>query len=420
MPTFLTISKILGCYMAGLLPYLLLLIYPFRNHLRLKGFLAGFLALLLATAQLYLELQLSLGTLTLSLPLSLLQSAAFLLFALLAIGAPIHKVLLNTSSVISFSLLIRAAAQSSESYSLRYLLITLILQAVLLIPYTLVLVKCLAPTLNISDAKVWRILWIIPTLVCAAGCVLLYLNTAAAILTTILAIAVIVSAIAMALILYLTKTEMITLIFTKTKPAKKAVPTPEPAIQVPDWRQQQYMQLQTRMEESERSCKDMLAQIMAISDHLDNREFEQLREKIAALKKQLAPVDCSTGNNRVDPILCYFIRQAQLAGIKVATNVVLPEKSSVADADLMILISALMDCAMEGCRSQTSGTRRIAIASYLEDNEFQLGIKFTYADPPEADSEFLELCRQVVQQHGGSIDISGIDGISQIVAMMKI
>ena len=37
MPTFLTISKILGCYMAGLLPYLLLLIYPFRNHLRLKG-----------------------------------------------------------------------------------------------------------------------------------------------------------------------------------------------------------------------------------------------------------------------------------------------------------------------------------------------------------------------------------------------
>ena len=420
MPTFLTISKILGCYMAGLLPYLLFLIYPFRNHLRLKGFLAGFLALLLATAQLYLELQLSLGTLTLSLPLSLLQSAAFLLFALLAIGAPIHKVLLNTSSVISFSLLIRAAAQSAESYSLRYLLITLILQAVLLIPYALVLVKYLAPTLNISDAKVWYFLWIIPTLVCAAGCILLYLNCASSTLVTVLAIATVLSAIAIALVLYLTKTEMITLIFTKTKSVKKAPPAPETVVQGPDWRQQQYMLLQTRMEESERSCKDMLAQVVAMGNHLDNREFEQLREKIASLKKQLAPVDCNTGNSRVDPVLCYFIRQAQLADIKVVTNVVLPEKSSVTDADLMILIGALMDSAIEGCRSQASGTRRIALASYLEDNELQLGIKFTHAEATEEDGEFLQLCRQVVKNHGGTVEISGIEGISQIVAMMKI
>ena len=407
MPTFLTI---LGCYMAGLLPYLLFLIYPFRNHLRLKGFLAGFLALLLATAQLYLELQLSLGTLTLSLPLSLLQSAAFLLFALLAIGAPIHKVLLNTSSVISFSLLIRAAAQSAESYSLRYLLITLILQAVLLIPYALVLVKYLAPTLNISDAKVWYFLWIIPTLVCAAGCILLYLNCASSTLVTVLAIATVLSAIAIALVLYLTKTEMITLIFTKTKSVKKAPPAPETVVQGPDWRQ----------EESERSCKDMLAQVVAMGNHLDNREFEQLREKIASLKKQLAPVDCNTGNSRVDPVLCYFIRQAQLADIKVVTNVVLPEKSSVTDADLMILIGALMDSAIEGCRSQASGTRRIALASYLEDNELQLGIKFTHAEATEEDGEFLQLCRQVVKNHGGTVEISGIEGISQIVAMMKI
>lgn len=422
MPAFLTMAKILGCYMAGLLPYMLLLIYPFRNHLRLKGFLAGFLALPLAAAQLYLELGLSLGTPALSLPLPLLQSGAFLLFALLAIRAPIHKVLMNTASVISFSLLIRAAAQSAASYSVRWLLITLALQAVVLIPYAFVLVRCLAPTLNISDAKVWNFLWVIPTLVAAAGCILFYLNAASTTVAVVLAVAVILSAIAIALVLYLTKTEMITLIFTKPKAEKKAppAPTPAPAAQVPDWRQQHYMQLQTRMEESERSYKDMLAQVVAMGDHLDNREFEQLREKIATLKKQLAPVDCDTGNSRVDPVLSYFIRQAQLANIKVATNVVLPEKSSVADADLMILIGALMDSATEGCRSQTSGTRRIALATYLEDDELQLGIKFTHAEAPEEDSEFLQICRQVVQHHGGTVEISGMEGVSQIVAMMKI
>lgn len=420
MPTFLTMAKILSCFMAGLLPYMLLLVYPFRNHLRLKGFPAGFLSLLLAAAQLHLELQLSLGTSALSLPLPLLQSGAFLLFSLLAIRAPIHKVLMNTASVMSFSLLIHAAAQSAGRYSLRYLLITLALQAVILVPYALVLVKCLAPTLNISGAKVWSFLWIIPTLVAAAGCILFYLNVASATLATILVIAVILSATAVTLVLYLTKTEMITLLFTKMKPVKQAPPTPAPAAQVPDWRQQHYVQLQTRMEESERSCRDMLAQVVAMGDHLDNREFEQLREKIAALKKQLAPVDCDTGNNRIDPVLSYFIRQAQLANIKVATNVVFPDKSSFADADLMILVGALMDIATEGCRSQTSGTRRIALATYLEDGELQLGIKFTHDETPEEDNEFLQICRQVVQYHGGTVEVSGIEGVSQIVAMMKI
>lgn len=420
MPTFMRISEILSCFMAGFLPYMLLLIYPFRNRTRLKSFLAGFLTLVLTAAQLYLDLQLSLGTLTLELPLLLLQSGAFLLFALLVINAPIGKVLLNTFSVINFSILIHTAAQFSGIYTLRALVMTLVLQAVVLIPYSINLVKYLVPTMNTSDAPVWNFLWIIPALVTAAGCILLYLNVAASVLITVLAIATILAALAAALVLYLTRTEMKKMILTKKKPNNQIPTTPAPAAQAPNLKHQYYINLQTRMAEAAQNYKDLLAQVVALGDHLDNREFEQLRERIALLKKQLSAAKCNTGNSEIDPVLAYFIRQAQLADIKIVANVSLPEECEVSNAELSVLISALMDNALDGCRGQVSGTRRIAAATYLDGGELQLGIKYTHSAAPDENCAYLQICRQIVQSHGGKLEVTGIEGVSQIVAMMKI
>ena len=55
MPTYFRMMEVLSCSLMDFLPYLLLIVYPFRNHLRLKSFLAGVLTLVITPALLYYD-----------------------------------------------------------------------------------------------------------------------------------------------------------------------------------------------------------------------------------------------------------------------------------------------------------------------------------------------------------------------------
>ena len=78
MPTFLRMMEVLACSMAGFLPYILLVIYPFRNHMRWKGYLAGLLTLPLSAGVLGYDILSALGTAPTAIPFSLMRAAALL------------------------------------------------------------------------------------------------------------------------------------------------------------------------------------------------------------------------------------------------------------------------------------------------------------------------------------------------------
>lgn len=418
MPTFLRMMEILSCSMAGFLPYILLLIYPFRNHLRLKNFLAGFFTLAMTPALLYYDIMSGLGTAPTNLSFSLMRSVALLVFALLVIQAPIWKTLLNTLSVINFSVLISAAASiGADAYTYRSLVTTLILQAALLIPYAWNLVKCLAPTLNCSDAPIWKLLWIAPAAGTAIAFVLLLTGASAPIVTVIMAAAILLAAAAAAVILYKTKTEMITLILKKEKPAKK---TQSVAAQAVDSISVHYRNLLARMAESEHSCKEMLLQVMSMEDDLAREDYNQLRQRLNSLRKQLSPETNPTGNKQIDGIITYYTRQALMGGIKTAVNVTLPELSSVSDEDMSVLISCLMDNALDACREQTSGTRRIAVATYQDEDLLQIGIKNTYTEPIDSNCELLNICRSIAARYDGKLTVIDRDGAVQVVVTLNV
>lgn len=416
MPTFLRMAEVLFCSMAGFLPYLLLVVYPFRNHLRLKNFLAGLLALIIAPSVLYYDVAAALGTAPAAIPYMLMRSAMLLVFAVLVIHANISKVLLNTCSVINLSFLITGAANGFASpYTTRHLLITVVLQILLLVPYAVVLAKTLAPTLSESDAPVWKLLWIAP----AAGTVLGCVMVSAAALPFVMAFAIALAAGAAVLALHKTETEMITLILRKAKAGPRTV-ADTPVRSMPDPVQLYYSNLQARLAESEHNCKDMLLQVMTMEDDLEHQDYEQLRARLSALRRQLSPDAPSTGNNRIDPIVTYYTRQAMLGGIKMVTNIELPELTAVSDADIAVLISCLLDSALDACREQTVGTRRIATASNLREGLLQIGIKSTYSDSFDSDSEQLNLCRRIAARHGGKLSVNDMDGVVQIVASLNI
>lgn len=420
MPTYLRMMEILGCSLAGFLPYLLLLVYPFRNHLRLKGFPAVFLTFVMAPALLYHDLSAALGTAPVVFSFPLLRSIVFLVFSLLVIHTSVDRVLLSSFSVVNLSILITAVADAAAApYTLRWLLITLALQALLLIPYTVNLVICLAPTLNCSDAVSWRFLWIAPAAGTAIALCILYTGASSAVLATVMTAAILAAAIAAALILYLTRTEMIPLFSRKSRQMSSVSAAPA-AAPMSDPVQLHYQSLQTRMAESERSCQEMLLQVMSMEDDLTRGDYDQLRRRLNELRKQLSPDIASTGNKQIDPILSYYTRQAYLSGIKLVASIQLPELSAVSDTELVVLLSCLLDNALDACREQGAGPRRIAIATYQDDDLLQIGVKNTYGEPMDVNAAPLNFCRQIVARYQGRLTAIDKDGALQVVATLTV
>ena len=416
MPTFLRMMEILGCSLAGFLPFLLLLVYPFRNHLLLKGFPAVFLTVVMAPALLYHDLSAALGTAPVVFSFPLLRSVVFLVFSLLVIHASVDRVLLNSFSVVNLSILITAVADAAAApYTLRWLLITLALQALLLIPYAVNLVLCLAPTLNCSDAVSWRFLWIAPAAGTAIALWMLYSGASASVLATVMTAAILAAAIAAALILYLTRMEMIPLFSRKSRQMSSVAPAP-----ISDPIQLHYQSLQTRMAESERSCQEMLLQVMSMEDDLTRGDYDQLRRRLSELRKQLSPDIVSTGNKQIDPILAYYTRQAYLSGIKLVASIQLPELSAVSDAELAVLLGCLLDNALDACREQSTGPRRIAVATYQDDDLLQIGVKNTYGEPMDVNAEPLNFCRRIVARYQGRLTAIDKDGALQVVATLTV
>ena len=419
MPTFLRIMEILSCSMAGILPYLLLLIYPHRNHLRLKSFLAGLLTIAMTVVLLQYDLTSALGMTSVIPSVHLFTSAALLAFALLVVRMPIGKTLLSSCAVINLYALISAAADCfAPAYTLRHLLITVVLQLVLLIPYGLILAKRLGPTLCTSDAQVWKKIWIAPAAGTVLAVALMLIGVSNAVLAVAMLTAVIVASVVVTIVLHKTKTEMITLILRKEKPAKKTAAAP--AVQMIDSVQVYYTHLLTRLAEANHNNQALLLQMMSMEDDLNQENYDQALKRLSFLRKQLSATCDPTGNSLIDQILTYYTRQAMLSGIKIVSSVTLPEMSAVTDEHMAVLIASMMDQAMDACRHQTSGTRRMAIATYLNEDVLQIGVKNTYSNDMDPESEEMDTCRKIAAGYGGRVEMTANDGVAQVVVVLNI
>ena len=418
VPTFLQMTNVLACSLADFLPYILLVVFPFRNRMRLKSFPAYILTLVITPAVLYCDISRALlGTVPVELPFPLLRAAALLVLAVLAIREHPGKVLLNTFSIVNISILVSTLADRfAPDFTAKHLLATLLLQAVLLIPYTLIASRLLMPVLDKSKSGIWKLLFIVPAIGTALGCLI---RSNSKMLPAVMIAAIVLTAVAAIVAYYLTKSEVSTLNLRKSRPVKQQTHTAAPASR-PDPVQVYLPALQKRMLEAELSYKELLLQVMTLEEDLNCNNLAQLRDTLAAMKKQLAPQIAPSGNAHIDPVLSYYTRQAMLSNIKVASNVTLPDMCSVSDEELAVLFGCLLDTALDSCREQVAGTRRIAIATVVDDDLLQIGVKHTYASPADDSSDLMKACRGIAARYDGKVNVIDMNGACQIVVSLHI
>lgn len=87
---------------------------------------------------------------------------------------------------------------------------------------------------------------------------------------------------------------------------------------------------------------------------------EQMREYLLSLNEDLTTVDTviKTGNVMVDAILNSKLSLIKSKGIAVNAKAVVPDKLSIPDVDLCVIIGNLLDNAMEACEKQADESER--------------------------------------------------------------
>ena len=93
--------------------------------------------------------------------------------------------------------------------------------------------------------------------------------------------------------------------------------------------------------------------LQLLKSYLDAGDTARAREYVLELDKHLMNVDTllKTGNVSLDAILSAKIAQAKNEGITVTVKANVPEKLTVNDLELSIIVGNLLDNAIEACRS---------------------------------------------------------------------
>lgn len=166
------ILEILACSLASFLPFVLLMTYPFRNNLRATGFLVT----LATMVQMGLDLAIGLGILDHTAPVTLIVLGVYILLSLILIragfGRKVFCILTTVNSAVAISLAAKYLEQmifgtQELAYHWTYLAVLLALEAVILIPFGLILMH---RHVRVSSGHVapWGVLWLVPALVFAA------------------------------------------------------------------------------------------------------------------------------------------------------------------------------------------------------------------------------------------------------------
>lgn len=197
----------------------------------------------------------------------------------------------------------------------------------------------------------------------------------------------------------------------------------------------QYSDLMERIAESNWIRQEFRRHVDALNYRLGKKQYEKLQTHLNALQRQFPkdapPPYCDYAP--LNPVLAYFSQQAAYCGAVLKTDVSLPAELSITEKDLVTLIGNLLNNAVDACKKQRSGDRKISITIGIRNSILKLTAENTFdislrkdesanyiSDKYEEEGMGLMVCRQIVRNYQGKLDISDADGLFKVTVFLKL
>ena len=422
------------------LPYLILALYPFRNRLR---FSRPVTILLISVLTL---LQVTSGFLAVLLPhktvgmLSALNTAAYFIFYLVSVKAHFGKILFTLLMLSNISNLIVVISKcvegilapgfATQPYRWSYSGVMLLVQLVVLIPLYLYTRHFFTQAVEKdTQLSAWKYLWLIPATFYLLWFYHLYANTQSA-LEIALQPKHAVFLLCINLGAFLIYHMVVCLINVYDKNTVLKNQNHQLTLQ-----KLQYENLKDKILETRRAKHDIRHHIAVMAGYLQDKKYDELETYLAGYQSSF-PDNSSVilcKNYTVNLLLLYFVEQAKAHNISFSVLADIPEKISIAENDLSVLLGNLIENAIDACLNLPEAQRHIIIRAKLKDNALVLTIDNPYEGEPKRNKngEYLsskhdgiglgiESARQITLHYNGTFLIEQKNGMFFVSVLLNL
>lgn len=369
MPPLYRIIEVAVYSLVNFLPFLALALYPFRNSLRFSRTVTFLLIGALTGVQLML------GAWAAILPgskVGIVSAASTVLYAafyFLAVKKHIGKTLFTILMISNIANLAVVSAKCMEgllfpalavqSYRWSFSLMLLAVEVVLAVPIFLYMKCVFTPAVEREPSGFeWKYLWLIP----ATFYVVWYAAFYSVVSRTALEIAlrpkntlfILLINIGAFLIYYVVSR----LISEQGKTLELTERNHQLTMQA-----MQYENLQEKITEARRAQHDVRHHIALMQEYLAGGDLDALQAYLREYGDHL-PDDSLLrfcDNMVANTVLLYFAQQAKGSGIEYSVKADIPADIPMSDTDISVLFGNLLENAVDACRQEPSGDRRIVV-----------------------------------------------------------
>lgn len=417
MALTLRIFEIILYALANFIPYLLLSLYTFSDHLRFSKAITGFISFLAIFVQVGTRFYAARTGGGSSTVITIIRLLSYLILFLIAVDLHFGKLLFvqiifsNIGNFISIASIclegIIFADTTHRLYCWHISIIMILVHVVITLPFALTITFSLKSMVNRKAVgKEWRFFWLIPTTFYLIWVYHLY-GTQTDMSMTVR------DPRNMFFLLFIHAGAFLTYYIVIWLDNQMAANLElERKNHFHDIEQLEYRALHERIEETRRVRHDLRHHIVTMSDYLKNQEYNQLRDYLNRFEKSVpeTPVFLFCQNRDVNRLLFFFATQAREHNIDFQVKTVISDDLNIPVEDISVLLGNLLENALDACIEQIDGERKIIISGSGEKHSLFFTIDNTYNNKLKQNSagQFLS-----TKAHGSGI---GMESVKHIVA----
>ena len=197
--------------------------------------------------------------------------------------------------------------------------------------------------------------------------------------------------------------------------------------------QQRYESLKTAIEEARQARHDMRHQLHQISALAETGDLESLKAYLAKTVSRIPNLDMHFCENRAaDSVVGYYCALAKREQIPFSVQLDLPECLPVDEIDLCLVLSNLLENALEASLRTAPARRRIELTAYLHGNSLVLiQVENTYdgvirekdgvflSSKRKGDGVGIQSVRHIAEKSGGVSTVTYQDGLFCAKVMLR-
>ena len=373
MPPVSRIIEIIIYSLLNFLPFLVLALYPFQNSLRFSKKVTGILIVSLSIIQIVI------GTCAAFMPkgnagiLSAVSTLLYAAFYFLAVKKHFGKTLftlLMISNLANFAVIaakclegIFFPALATQSYRWSFSLMLGIVEIALFIPYFLYIKSFYTPAVEKEPSGFeWRYLWLIP----ATFYLTWYFAIYSVVSRSALEIALRPKNTFFLLFINIGATLIYYVVTRLILEQNKTIELEEKNHQL-TMQAIQYENLQEKIIDARRAKHDVRHHIALMQEYLNTGELDALRDYLSKYSGNL-PDDSLVRyceNIAANAVLLYFGQQAKDQDVDYIVHADIPGNIFVSDTDISVLFGNLLENALDACKKEKDGNRKIIVRAML-------------------------------------------------------